>query len=236
MFSESAGLYDLIYSSLKDYAAEAAQIASLLRRVHPSCHTVLDVACGTGEHAHRLAANHGFIVDGLDLNPALLDIARRKHPESRFFEADMSDFHLPHRYDAITCLFSSIGYLRSIDRVGRALLCFREHLAAGGVSVVEPWFEPGVLEPGRVARNTSEGGGVRVERTSHVDIEGRISRIHFAYRVTEPDGPREAAEIHELGLFTASEMMETFRQSGLDAEYDPRGLTGRGLYVARVAA
>lgn len=57
MFSESAGLYDLIYASFKDYAAEAAQIASLLRRVHPPCHTVLDVACGTGEQARRLAAD-----------------------------------------------------------------------------------------------------------------------------------------------------------------------------------
>jgi hypothetical protein len=30
--------------------------------------------------------------------------------------------------------------------------------------------------------------------------------------------------------------LEAFRHVGLDADYDPKGLTGRGLYVARIAA
>ena len=51
MFSASAELYDLIYSKFRDYIGEAAQIESLLRRLDPRCRTVLDVACGTGEHA-----------------------------------------------------------------------------------------------------------------------------------------------------------------------------------------
>ena len=34
MFNHSAELYDLIYAGFKDYAGEAAQIASLLRRLH----------------------------------------------------------------------------------------------------------------------------------------------------------------------------------------------------------
>src|SRR5947207_13954595 len=120
MFTASAEFYDLIYSTFKDYSAEVAQIASMLRRVNPRCQTVLDVACGTGEHARRLAAD-GFVVDGLDLDPAFVRIAREKNPAGRFVEADMSDFHLAQRYDAVLCLFSSIGYLRTLDRVACAL-------------------------------------------------------------------------------------------------------------------
>jgi predicted TPR repeat methyltransferase len=92
MFDASAEYYDLIYSTLKDYALETEQIASLLRRINPTCRTVLDVACGTGEHARRLAAE-GFAVDGLDLSEAFVSIASRKHPGGRFFVADMGDFH-----------------------------------------------------------------------------------------------------------------------------------------------
>ena len=94
MFSASAEFYDLIYSTFKDYRAEGEQIARLLRGLNPACESVLDVGCGTGEHARLLAAQ-GFRVDGLDLDPAFVQIARHKHPAGRFFEGDMCAFSLP---------------------------------------------------------------------------------------------------------------------------------------------
>jgi ubiquinone/menaquinone biosynthesis C-methylase UbiE len=138
MFEGSAEYYDLIYSAFKNYPSEASQVADLLHRLHPACRTILDAACGTGEHA-RLLSDVGFDVDGLDLDPALLRIARQKHPAGRFFEADMSEFRFPDRYDAVTCRFSSIGYLRTLDRVERALTCFR------GIwrQVAWSWSSPG---------------------------------------------------------------------------------------------
>jgi SAM-dependent methyltransferase len=232
MFDASADYYDLLYSTFKDYAAETEAIAALLRRLNPTGRTVLDVACGTGEHAKRLAAD-GFEVDGLDLSPAFVAIARAKHPAGRFFVADMSDFHVPERYDAILCLFSSIGYLRTLDRVDAALACFREHLAPGGAIVVEPWFPPGALSTTRVFHNTGEANGVRVKRTARNEIDGRISRLLFDYVITDPGGVRRVSEVHELGLFTAAEMADAFRRAALDVEHDPKGLTDRGLFIAR---
>jgi SAM-dependent methyltransferase len=234
MFEASAEYYDLIYSTFKDYAHEAARIAALLRQLSPRCRTVLDVACGTGEHARFLAAD-GFSVDGLDLSPAFVSIASRKHPAGRFFQADMCDFHLELRYDAVLCLFSSIGYLVTLDRVGAALTCFREHLAPGGVVMVEPWFEPGVLDPSRVTRNSGEADGVSATRVTRIEVEGRVSRLFFDYEITDRSGTRRAHEEHALGLFTPAELLETFRQAGFEADYDPEGLTGRGLYLAREA-
>jgi len=235
MFSASAEFYDLIYSTFKDYVAEVEQITRLLRRLSPQCQTVLDVACGTGEHARLLAAR-GFAVDGLDLDPAFVGIAAQKHPAGQFFAADMSDFHLSGRYDAVLCLFSSIGYLKTLDRVGRALTCFREHLAPGGMIVIEPWFAPGMLDPERVSQHGGEANGVRVSRVSRIEIEGRLSRLHFEYEITDATGTRRSSEVHELGLFTTAELLRTFQRVGLQADHHPKGLTDRGLYVARIAA
>jgi len=232
MFDASAEYYDLLYSTFKDYAAETAAVAALLRRLNPACRTVLDVACGTGEHAKRLAAD-GFEVDGLDLSPAFITIAQAKHPTARFFVADMADFHVQQRYDAVVCLFSSIGYAKTLDRVVAALQCFGEHLIRGGVIVVEPWFPPGVLDTTRVFRNSAEAGGVRIDRIAHNEIHGRISRLHFDYDITDRTGTRHVSEVHELGLFSTTEMLDAFRQAGLDVVHDPEGLTGRGLFVAR---
>jgi SAM-dependent methyltransferase len=235
MFNASAEYYDVIYGSFKDYAAEVAQVTDLLRCLNPDCHTVLDLGCGTGEHARLLAAA-GFDVDGLDIEPAFVRIAATKHPRGRFVVADMSDFHLPYRYDALLCLFSSIGYLVTLDRVTRALACFGEHLAPGGVAIVEPWFPPGVLDPDKRFTHTGESQGVKVARYSRTEIEGSVSRLLFDYEIDDHSDVRHMSEVHELGLFTTEELTEAFRAAGLDAQHDAGGLTGRGLFVARSAS
>jgi SAM-dependent methyltransferase len=236
MFNESAELYDIIYSSFKNYRQEVAQIAGLLGAINASYRTVLDVGCGTGEHARLLANLHGFTVDGLDLNPTFLRIAREKHPSGRFYEGDMTTFHLPTRYDVILCLFSSIGYVKTLDRVEQALRCFRNHLQRGGVVLVEPWFPPGKLQAGHHSERTGEGEGVRVRRVGTTELDGPLSRLRFEYTIVSADGIRNATEVHELGLFTIDEMMAAFAAAGLKAEHQPTGLAGRGLYIARIAA
>jgi SAM-dependent methyltransferase len=235
MFTASADLYDLVYSSFKDYAAETSQIAGIIRREHPRARTVLDVACGTGEHARRLTEDCGYEVDGLDLDPAFARIARGKLPRATVYEADMTSFEVPRRYDVILCLFSSIGYVRTLDNVTRTLERFRDHLAAGGIVLVEPWFPPGVLELGRIFVNTAESPEVSVARMSVVEIEDRLSRIRFEYLIGRRAGIERASEVHELGLFTTDEMIVCFYQAGLDVTYDEKGPSGRGLFLARSA-
>ena len=235
MFTESADVYDAIYFAFKDYADEAASIARRIRGEHPTARTVLDVACGTGEHARLLAAEHGFLVDGLDLNPAFLRLARAKHPAGQFYEADMIEFDLPDRYDAIICMFSSIGYVRTLPRLEQTLRTFRSHLAPGGIMLIEPWFPPGKLTSGHHSVRTAEIPGGRVERTSVTRIEGRISHLRFDYAFEENGQVRRATESHELGLFTEDETVRAFTTAGLRVRHESESPSNRGLYIARHA-
>ena len=235
MFTESAELYDLIYGSFKNYETEADKIAAILTSERPGVRTVLDTACGTGEHARQLRLRHGLHVDGIDLDAKFVEIAQRKNPDSTFTLANMSDFHLPNRYDAVMCLFSSIGYLRTLDTVRDALSCFRDHIDPLGIVVVEPWLAPGVIDPDRRSTDVGEAAGIRVVRHARVEAQDRLSWIHFDYEITDANGTRQTSEVHELGLFTPEEMLDAFKSAGLIATFDPHGLIGRGLYVARVA-
>ena len=233
MFTESAELYDAIYFSFKDYAAEAADIARRIREEIPEAHTVLDVACGTGEHARRLAADHGFAVDGVDLNREFLRLARLKHPAGRFYEGDMREFDLPNRYDAVICMFSSIGYVRTLPELERTLRTFRKHVAPGGVVIVEPWFPPGVLTDGYQSSNSAEAHGLRVERVGTTEVEGRMCNLRFDYTIYEGDVVRRTTEVHELGLFTVEETLDAFSAAGLTARHEAASKLNRGLYIAR---
>jgi len=236
MFTESAELYDIIYSGFKDYRAEARQIAAVIRREQPAARRVLDVACGTGEHARMLTEAHGFEVDGLDLDPAFVRIAAAKLPRGRVYETDMTSFSLDRRYDVVMCLFSSIGYVLTLDNVTRTLERFRAHLLPGGVVLVEPWFAPDALQVGRITLNTVERADITVARMSEIAIEGRLSRLRFEYLIGRGGRVQHAVEVHELGLFTPDELLDCFVRAGLEAGFDTVGLTGRGLYVARAPA
>lgn len=235
MFTETAPFYDAIYGSFRDFEAEAAAVAAMLRARHAGARSVLDVGCGTAAHARCLHESHGFAVDGLDIDPRLLTIARAKLPTSSFFEADMADFELGRRFDAVLCLFSSIGYLDSLDRVTTALGRFRQHLSPGGIVIVEPWFEPGVVREGAGTERQAQAGDVRITRSGSTRVEGRTSFVHFSYRIEQAGATRMIEEDHALTLFTRNEMLRCFSDAGLIAQYESPGLSGRGLYVATSA-
>jgi hypothetical protein len=91
-------------------------------------------------------------------------------------------------------------------------------------------------DPIRTDTRTVKRQGLRVVRVGYRELEARMSRILFEYEIHETGGVRRASEVHELGLFTAEEMLRSFGEAGLEADYDPQGLTGRGIFVAKGAA
>ena len=111
MFSRSAQLYDAIYASIRDYPREAAELDQLIQERRPGAKTLLDVACGTGAHLEHLAGK--YEVEGLDLDPDMLAVARERLPGAAFHQGDMSSFDLDQRFDAVVCMFSSIGYVKT---------------------------------------------------------------------------------------------------------------------------
>ncbi|MEW5916094.1 MAG: class I SAM-dependent methyltransferase [Gemmatimonadota bacterium] len=233
MFATDAELYDAIYFTFKDYAAEANDVAQRIRALHPAARSVLDVGCGTGEHARLLATTHGFSVDGIDINADFLRLAREKNPAGVFVTADMTAFDLGRRYDAVICMFSTIGYVQTLPRLDLALGCLARHVTDKGIVIVEPWFPPGVLEDGHHSTRSAEADGIRVTRDSSTLIDGRISRLRFDYTIDDGIQTRRVSEVHELGLFTPDETLRAFDAAGLDAQHEAPSERNRGLYIAR---
>jgi ubiquinone/menaquinone biosynthesis C-methylase UbiE len=218
----------------KDYVAEVNGIRKIIQKYkHSGGNTLLDVACGTGIHAGYL--NKYFKVEGIDLDAKMLSAARKKHPKIRFTQGDMTSFTLGRQFDVVTCLFSSIGYVKTKSKLHKAVKTMAQHLLPGGVLLVEPWFTPKQWNPGRVFTLHVNKPDLKIVRMSHSGQRGKIAVLEFQYLIGTPKGITHEVERHELGLFTHEEYLGAFHAAGLKVVHNKKGLDGRGLYIGMKA-
>ena len=233
MFDRSAHVYDLLYGGMKSYAAEADELATLILERRPGATSMLDVACGTGEHL-RLLADRFDDVAGVDLDEGMLAVARAKLPDARLEPGDMRTFDLGRAFDAVTCLFSSVGYLASTDELDAAIGRMAAHVAPGGVLVVDGWIRPEAWRDGvnfhALAAADDDMAAARVARTWR---EGDRTTLEFRYLVANAEGFETFEEHHVMTLFADEDYRAAFARAGLDPEVvaGPMG-PDRDRYVA----
>jgi ubiquinone/menaquinone biosynthesis C-methylase UbiE len=233
MFNKSHQYYDKIYDQ-KDYEEEAKTLKRFIdEHVQSPGKGLLDVACGTGEHILHLKEQ--FEVEGLDLDPALLQLAKEKNPKIKFHQGDMMAFDLGKQFDIITCLFSAIGYATSLEDLRRAIGAMAHHLLPGGVLLIEPWFPPEAWTEGMVHTLFREEPDLHIVRMNTSLREGRVSHFEFHYLIGTPSGTEHFTERHELGLFEIEEMKDAFVAAGLEVIHDEEGIAGRGMYIGKKA-
>ena len=235
MFSKSAQYYDDIYGAAdKSYVAEANKIHTFIQKhKRTKGDKLLDVACGTGVHAGVLSKY--YKIEGLDLDINMLKVAKKKLPKIRFHQGDMISFELKRQFDVVTCLFSSIGYVKTKSNLHKAIKNMNKHLLSGGVLIVEPWFSPDQWPGGKVFTLKVEKPDMKIIRMSHGGKRGKVSILEFQYLIGTRNGIDHQIEIHELGLFTHEEYLGAFQAAGLKVTYNKKGLDGRGIYIGKKA-
>ncbi len=232
MFDRSAHLYDLVYR-FKDYEGEARDLVAIVRERAPNAASLLDVACGTGEHL-RLVRSSFAHVEGVDVEPDMVALARAKLPDVVITEADMRTFDLGRTFDAVICLFSSIGYLADVEELRGAVTRMGVHLAPGGVLVIDGWIRPDAWRPGggvmAQAESDEETAVARVVRSRR---DGDRTYLEMRYLVATRDGFETIEERHVLTLFSDEDYRSAFAAAGLVAEVLPGPMgPDRDRYVA----
>jgi SAM-dependent methyltransferase len=80
----------------------------------------LDVGCGTGYYLSRFP---DIIRCGLDLSPAMLEVAKRNNPDAEFV---LGDFLIPrpewcNQWHLVTCMWQAYSYVDTLDEVVRLI-------------------------------------------------------------------------------------------------------------------
>ena len=231
LYQHSAEFFDIRYAH-KDYASEVAVFRKLVDRLHPGAASLLDVACGTGRHVEHLRSR--YRVEGLDLNPRLLTIARARLDDVPLHEADMASFSLKRSFDVVTCFFASIAYLHGLERLRDSISSMAAHVAPGGILFLEPWLTPSVYRENEVVHNFRRTSERAVSWMYVMRRQGPLAVWDIHWLVGSPEGGvAHFVEREELSLFTTAECEDAMRDAGLDVVHHARGLHGYGAFVGR---
>lgn len=92
----------------------------------------LDVACGTGTLIQRLS-KHGWNSIGVDISPAMLNIAKQLYPDINTLAGDMCHLPFKHSFQIISCLFDSINFLLEEENIYRAIFSMASCLQENGI-------------------------------------------------------------------------------------------------------
>lgn len=217
--SRYAADYDLVYRD-KDYEAECDLIESVLHRyAQETVRTILDLGCGTGNHAIPLA-RRGYSVTGVDRSEVMLGIARRKAGAGpRFVQGDLRALELGSTFDAVIMMFAVLGYQVENADVRATLDSVRRHLRPGGLFLCDVWYGPSVLSvrpEDRVKVIDYEGGTVIRAAAGSLDSLHHVTDVHYrTWRVDARDGLVSSEEVHRMRFFFPLELELLFSVSGM---------------------
>lgn len=135
--------YDRRFEELAARGVDMHGEAALVDSYGPG--TVLDAGCGTGRVAIELD-RRGHQVVGVDLDPAMLEAARRKAPHLLWVEGDLADpsLALGRRFDIIV-LAGNVLIFVGPGTEGAVLATLAGHLVPGGRIVSGYSLRPGGL-------------------------------------------------------------------------------------------
>lgn len=227
----SGKVYDLIYAG-KDYELEAVKIAAIIeQRSKSGGNRVLEAACGTGSHMAYLRQK--FSIDGFDLSEGQVEEAKEKFPDANIVQADMLDFDMGQQYDAVLCLFSSIGHLKTKKNLKKAIANMVQHTKPGGVVIIEPWYKTKDFFNGTMSFEAAAArDGLSVACMCLISSAGNLTTLSFHHMVGTSERIDHFVEDHVFARYSDDDFFAAFAAAGLSVEADPIGIAGRGLYIA----
>lgn len=193
--------------------SSAPGLLSLIRQNGISEGVVVDLGCGSGIWARALA-DPGYDVVGVDISPAMIQLARQRVPEATFYVQTFMEFQMP-ACRAVTALGEVFNYLfdatnssRSLQRVFKRVF---DALTPKGLLVFD------VAEPGRckgITQKFMEGE----DWACLVEIRQDLARHQVTRRIVSfrkvGDTYRRQEETHTQQLYPGTKIAEMLRKIG----------------------
>ena len=203
--------------------AEVASLVELLELDSPM--RILDLACGFGRHANRLAVL-GHSVTGVDFTPGFLEIARQKAAEMGvqvdYRQGDMRQVGFVEEFDRVLLLFTSFGYFED-DENAQVMGNMARALKPGGLLGFDTPNRDVVVKDLSTSDVIEKDGDLMINRLSFDVLTGRFHNRRIVIR----NGVRKDKPF-SIRLYNATEIRDLLDRVGLEV-YKMLGGDGQPL-------
>lgn len=218
-FFDYSKYYNLLYKD-KNYQEEVDYIDSLIKKYNAKAVQLLDVGCGTGNHA-KLMARKGYNIHGIDLSEQMLEIAKSGQSDITFEQGDIRHFKLDRRFDVITSLFHVMSYQTSNEDVVSSFKAVHNHLNKDGLFIFDFWYGPAVMmDPPSVRVKKMENESLKVIRVAEplIDYDQCIVSVQFDVNIFEKQLSQldSLQETHPMRYFFKNELHYFASQCGFE--------------------
>ena len=174
---------------------------------------ILELGCGTGR-VTAVLGRHGAVT-AVDLLIEMLDRARRRALPAHLVAADLRRFAFSSPFDLVVLADDPMAHLTSTEERANVLQSIADHLAPGGVVVIEGlvrWPGTPPLVPGREVLRAGERLSVEERWTPAGD--DAIWKATYRYRETST-----ITEVTALLRSWTREDVDRFHDAGLHVEH-----------------
>jgi glycine/sarcosine N-methyltransferase len=157
---------------------------------------VLDVACGSGNHAANLA-QRGFDVTAVDLDPSMVRLAQSKAntqtPSFVVLQGDMRnvDEEFAEPFDAVICMGNSLVHLSNEEEIESTVGGFSSLLVPGGVLILQTINYDRILEQNIRQLPTITNAEAKLIFIRKYDYNPSQGLVYFNTVLEVPDGTYE---------------------------------------------
>jgi len=220
-------------------------VQELIDRYRLQVKSVLDLACGTGNVAMRLA-QMGYEVWGVDISAPMIAEAKRKAQEAgldvHYEVQDAAQLQLPTQFDLVLSLFDSLNYILSPENLQEAFRRVYAHLRSGGAFIFDVNTEYALREGLFDQDNLGSRRRLLYRWKSRYDEETRICTVEMEFCLRNEAGEvvQHFVEVHRQRAYGLDELHTMLRNAGFDYARafhaytlrPPNATTDRAFFVA----
>lgn len=220
IYQKYADYYDILYR-YKNYAKECDFLGKIFKKYsREKVVSILDLGCGTGNHA-LILAKRGWRITGVDLSARMINLAREKAERLKidFKQGDARKISLGKKFDVILLMFNVIGYQVSNDDIFAVLQNAARHLKKGGLLVFDCWFGPAVLKqmPGYRRRVEKKGNQEKLIKTAVPNLNILEQTVDIKYEILRVSRGKildKVNEIHKIRFLFPQEIRHYLDEAG----------------------